>query len=157
MIKMLKYQKGFSLIELLVIVAILGIISTIAIPNITAWIPKYRLKSTTRDIFSTLQLARMRAIAVGVEYQVSFDLNNETYYISKGNSSSGSVSWTQENEVSSAPNGIDIASLSGGLTNLHFHPTGSSSNGTTITINNTNGDEKKISILAATGRIKITQ
>ena len=141
--------------ELMLITAIVGIMSAITIPNIMGWMPKYRLKTTTRDVFSTLQLARMRAVASGVEYQVSFDLGNETYLISKGNLSSGSTAWTQEGGVSTVPDGIDIVSLSGSITGLHFHPTGSSSNATTITISNCDGDEKKITVLTATGRIKI--
>jgi prepilin-type N-terminal cleavage/methylation domain-containing protein len=155
MYKRLKNRKGFTLTELMIITAIVGIMASITVPNIIGWMPKYRLKTATRDVYSTLQLARMRAVAREFEYQVSFDLSNETYSISKGNSSSGSTSWTQEGVVSTVPDEIDIVSLSGGLTNLHFHPTGSSSNATTITISNSKGDEKKITVLTATGRIKI--
>ena len=151
----LKNRKGFTLTELMIITAIVGIMASITIPNIIGWMPRYRLKTITRDIYSTLQLARMRAVATGFEYQISFDLSNETYSISKGDSSSGSTSWTQEGGVSTVPYEIDIVSLSGSITSLHFNPTGSCSNATTITIRNSDGDEKKITVLTATGRIKI--
>lgn len=54
--------RGFSLVELVTIIAIIGIAAAIAIPNFISWLPNYRLKSATQDLFSNFQLAKMTAI-----------------------------------------------------------------------------------------------
>ena len=61
----MRKQKGFSLIELLIVVAIIGIIAAIAIPNLLNAINRGRQKRTMAD---------MRSVATAVEsYQVDFN------------------------------------------------------------------------------------
>ena len=50
-----KKQKGFSVVELLVTIAIIAILVAAAVPAIIRWLPDYRLKMATRDLFSRLQ------------------------------------------------------------------------------------------------------
>ena len=56
-----KYVKGFTLIEVMMVVAIVGVISAIAIPSYTEYVPKSQknrwkrifdsIGSTTRELF----------------------------------------------------------------------------------------------------------
>ena len=52
------YQKGFTLLELMVTVAILGILSAIAYPSFESSIQDNRLSSQTNRILAALQFAR---------------------------------------------------------------------------------------------------
>jgi type II secretion system protein H len=61
-IKSMRKQSGVTLIELIVVIAILGIMAAIVVPNYLSWLPKYRLKGAARDLYSNMQLARMAAI-----------------------------------------------------------------------------------------------
>jgi len=58
----MKRSNGFSFIELLVTIVILGIVALIAIPGFSRWLPNYRLRAATRDVFSNFQHARLTAI-----------------------------------------------------------------------------------------------
>ena len=67
------------MLELMVVVAIIGIMAGIAIPSFIGWLPDYRLRSATRDIVSAFQEMKMRAVAENSNVVVIFDLNAESY------------------------------------------------------------------------------
>ena len=55
------YQ-GFTLLEVMITVIILGVLSSIAVPAFLVWLPDYRLRSAARDIYSNFQKAKLTAI-----------------------------------------------------------------------------------------------
>jgi len=66
-------NSGFTLIECIVVIAIIAILAAVGIPAFSHWLPNYRLKSVSRDIFSNMQLAKMEAVKRNRDVSVSFD------------------------------------------------------------------------------------
>jgi len=65
-------QAGFTLVEVMVTVAIVGILAAIAIPNYISWLPEKRLRASARDLYSDLQKAKLTAIKRNSNVAVSF-------------------------------------------------------------------------------------
>jgi type IV fimbrial biogenesis protein FimT len=73
----MRNNSGFTLIELAVIIAIVGILAGIAVPNFVGWLPKYRLNSSIDDIQALVQNARLRAVKENAHVAVLFDPDND--------------------------------------------------------------------------------
>lgn len=74
-------QKGFSLLEMLVAVAILGVLVMIAIPNFQAWAVNQRARGDMAQLEGDLQFARITAINRNQPVTVLFDAAAGEYTI----------------------------------------------------------------------------
>jgi type IV fimbrial biogenesis protein FimT len=54
--------KGFSLVEVMIAVSILGILVMLALPNYNIWIANARVRTATTSILNGLQIARTEAV-----------------------------------------------------------------------------------------------
>jgi prepilin-type N-terminal cleavage/methylation domain-containing protein len=73
--------RGFSLIELLVVAAILLIMSVMAVPLLNNTISYFRLRGAVSSVTGAIQSTRYQAIFQGCPYQVVFTAATSTYQI----------------------------------------------------------------------------
>lgn len=55
-------KQGFTLIEVAIVVAIMGIFALIAIPNFLSWLPRHRLSLAASDVGAGIVKARSKAV-----------------------------------------------------------------------------------------------
>ncbi len=85
MFKQLKEQKGFTLIELMIVVAIIGILAAIAIPNFL----QYQMKSRQSEAKTNLQAIKTS--------EVSFQAERGCYVGVASGGWSGCTCWRHQN------------------------------------------------------------
>lgn len=73
--------QGFSLIELMVAVVVIGLIASVVSVSFDRILPGQRLSSAVRGISSRLHSARSEAIARAKEYQVIYNFEQDTYWM----------------------------------------------------------------------------
>src|SRR5215467_15803421 len=74
-------QAGFSIIELLVALAIAGVIAAMALPSAERTLADVRLHNDARAIHNLLSLAKMRAAAKFTRVRLYCDLGAETFVL----------------------------------------------------------------------------
>ncbi len=70
---MKRNNAGFSFYELMVVIAIIGVLSTIAVPNMIGWRERAKLQGAAGNLRGDLQWAKIRAIRANDLVMVVFD------------------------------------------------------------------------------------
>ena len=76
--------RGFSLIELLVAIALMGIIMAIALPSLIQWRDSLQYRDAAKGLVSFIRNARSRAISTNRQQRVEINVANRTYRIRAG-------------------------------------------------------------------------
>ena len=137
--------RGFTLVEILVTVALIGIISAIAIPDWGTVLLTFRLNGATRQVQSELHRIKMKAVNENVDFQLVYSDKANSYQVQRD----GTLV-----ETKVLPEGIDLRTATSPLT-LEFTPRGTPSSAGTVTLKlcNTKGEGKNV-VVRATGRMR---
>jgi Tfp pilus assembly protein FimT len=66
-------ERGFSLIDMVVVTSLIGILMAITVPNLLASIDAVRLGQAARSVERELQIAKSRAVGKGRTFRVRFN------------------------------------------------------------------------------------
>ncbi|MFT4577993.1 MAG: prepilin-type N-terminal cleavage/methylation domain-containing protein [Nitrospinales bacterium] len=89
--RFLESEKGFTLIETIVTMVIIGIVTAMAIPNFSKWKEKHEIDGQAQKVYFDLMLARTAAVKTNNDVRVAFNLVANTYTIHEDNNGDGAV------------------------------------------------------------------
>ncbi len=73
-------ERGFTLVELLVVIGIIAVMAAISLPNIVGFLQASRVRSAQDQVASAIQRARSRAISLNTQWGVSFVIESASVY-----------------------------------------------------------------------------
>lgn len=76
-------QSGYSLTELLTVVAMIGLVSLVALPALFGLFPQYRIRGAASELTSNLRMLRQKAIGTRSQWRMMIDPANDEYSLQK--------------------------------------------------------------------------
>ncbi len=93
-------QAGYSLVELLTVVAIVGILALVTVPNFITFLQSNKMKVAMRNFTSDIRTMRQMSITQGVQTRITYTPAatntpaSRAYDFWQGNSAFNSTTWT---------------------------------------------------------------
>jgi prepilin-type N-terminal cleavage/methylation domain-containing protein len=100
-------QRGFSLIEVLVAMAVMGILAAMAVPMVASTTSSIKLRDQADSLSNLVGLAKMRATARFARARVYVDRAGRTYVMQVWNATAGT--WDNDNAVTTLPVGVTFS------------------------------------------------
>jgi len=154
-------RSGFTMLEMMIIVVIIGIMAGLAVPSFMSWIPKMKLKNDARQNLNLLRQARSKSVSDNSQYGIYFDIANKQIHFFEDNNNPELTCYEPGSDSLVIPPVNLESNVSFGecLFNgdaVVFYPNGSASTSGSITVQDTTSDNFfTISVLASTGRVKM--
>ena len=147
---------GFTLIELVLVIAIIFAFSAIVAPRFSDFVPALRVQRTADDLLGTARKGRADAALHGLNYRLRIDTNEREYWLEvQGNPFQDADEWKTLpglwGDRTKFPDGVEIDSEED---TLEFRPDGTATEGE-LRVYDQKDNEVVIKIEAATGRVYI--
>jgi prepilin-type N-terminal cleavage/methylation domain-containing protein len=162
-------RAGFSLVELMVVVIILGLIGGVAVSSWQSLLPNQQLNTAIRALSEVLHGTRSEAISRNRLFEIYYDLDQEAYRVRTPYRLGGGFAtseddddervWTNETDLSEYGVSIQRITIDGvvfddGVVKVRFDPLGASSYHTIVLRQDLFDREFTIEVLPLTGDIR---
>jgi len=146
-------RRGFSLIELIIVIAILGIMGTIAASTFQSYVNNSNLRTAARDMASDMANTKQRAVSEGLTYRITISTGGNSYTITRVNADGTTTDMATKLPTVFGAN-LTINSTNYTSNMITFQPRGTTSAGSVVLRNSRNSTATITS--NTTGRTHVT-
>lgn len=151
------YSRAFTLIELMVTVAVLAVVISLAAPSFSNMLQENRLSALTNELQGTLQLARSEAVKRRASITVCRS-NEDQSACDDGTDWAGGWMMLDGTEVLKVWDPIQGIVVTGPNTGITFRSNGmASAQNWTVTHSACSGEQKRTLTVSATGSTTLTK
>jgi prepilin-type N-terminal cleavage/methylation domain-containing protein len=141
---------GFSLLELLIVLSLISILAGIGVLEHQALRSRLNLGLAARQVLMDLKMARMQAVTDHVNHRIVFSSDSRTYQAQR----KAGHGYSDEGVPVALPDGIVIADCTAKDHSISFVPRGTAGSFGTVTIRNTQGEVRHLSVDIA-GQVRV--
>lgn len=98
--------QGYSLIELLVVLGLIGVISAVAVPMTSSTVSDLRVRGDARAISNIVALAKMRATSGFTRTRAFVDMSSNSFFIQIWDKTTATCCWVTEGGSNSTSAGV---------------------------------------------------
>jgi len=175
-----RVQKGFTFIEIVIVLLVMGIMATMALPSLQSGLETSKLSAAAGEIAAALEYAQLAAMTTGQQVRITVDAGADSLLVERftitGNIMAGAAQLPQADIETGGftnmahptrrgedyrivfadedrLNGVDIAAaVFGGGGSITFDPVGTPSDGGTVTLS-LGGGTATVTVDSLTGRV----
>jgi len=91
----MRRNSGFSMYELMVVIAIIGVFATVTMPAFLSWLTAHRVRGATINLMADLEMAKIRAIRENTFVAVQFESDKYRIFVDNGSGGGVAGDWIQ--------------------------------------------------------------
>ncbi|MFH1337149.1 MAG: GspH/FimT family pseudopilin [Candidatus Zixiibacteriota bacterium] len=154
-------DKGFTMLEMMIIVVVIGIIATLSLPGFGKVMDRLKLKTAGRDVVSAMRFARSAAVSQKDQFGVYFDQSARTFLIFKDIANQSSFTYDvgadSVIQIKNLPRNVNFGYTSIPGPAIIFKPNGSAYTSGQVYMSSYGQYEGylTVDVLGSTGRVKL--
>lgn len=149
-------QRGFTLVELMIVVSIMGLVAILSLPGYNRFMQSWNLNGDVQQLAASMRTARAAAVMKNIDVVFRFDMATNTYwYFEDVNRNGNRDAGEYLSAVYELTSGNRFAAHTLSSTRVTFGNKGNTRESGSITLRNVRNKARAVRIYGGTGNVAV--